>query len=245
MAIELKDIVEESYQVFKKYKAAVPLDVCTECCITKKQENELVNLSVRHIPFDLLYKYNTAAKAEKPDIQEFKHFLPRFLEFTADLKFLHHSGELILSRFDYYDKNEWTDEEQELMQNFGQAYFRQCLTVYPLPELEGIDSILIALWKTKIDIESILTDWTTITTKESLFHFNELISRSFENNEPNKLSSPFAERELSRLIVEWVEQDITKDRFAAMIEKTIMESPPNLEERILNELSQTYEKLKM
>jgi hypothetical protein len=245
MTTELEHIIEKSYEIFKKYKAKAPLDACTECCLTKNQESELVSLTVRHVPFELLYDYNTAAKTEKPDIQEFKHFLPRFLELTAEFKFLHHSGELVLSRFDYYDKTDWTREEQELMQDFGQAYFRLCMTIHPLPELERVDSILIMLWKTKIDIQQILSDWTIIKTKESLLHFNDLIQRCFKDNKPNELMSPFADKELSKIIVQWLDKDTTKESFADKIEEIIMQPPTDLEERILNELSWTYDKMKI
>lgn len=245
MTTELRNIVEKSYQVFKKYKVSTPLDACTDCCLTKGQENELVSLSVRQIPFDLLYDYNTAAKTEKPDIQEFKHFLPRFLELTAELRFLHHSGELVLSRFEYYDKSEWTKDEQELIQDFGRAYFRLCMTVYPLPELERVDSILIMLWKTKIDIQQILTDWTSFETKESVLHFNDLNQRGFDDYNPNELMSGFADKELSKIIIQWLDKDSTKDKFAEEIEKIIMNPTKDLEERTLDELSWTYEKMKI
>ena len=61
----LHDIIERSYELFRKYKATLPLDVCTGHCISEEQANELVSLSVRHIPHELLYDYNTAAKTEK------------------------------------------------------------------------------------------------------------------------------------------------------------------------------------
>lgn len=243
MTTALLNIVEKSYKVFKKYKATPPLDACTACCLTKNQENELVCLSVRDIPFNLLYDYNTAAKTEKPSIEEFKHFLPRFLELTAELKFLHHSPELVLSRFHYYDKREWTNEEQELMQNFGQAYFSQYLTIYPLPG--HIDSIVIMLWETKIDIEALLNNWTTIQTKESVLHFNDLITRGFKDNRQDELCSSFAGKDLSRILVQWLNKEATKQWFANEIEKVIIEPPENIEERTLNELSWTYEKMRM
>lgn len=245
MTTTLLNIVEKSYQVFKKYKATIPLDACTACCLTKNQESELVCLSVHDIPFDLLYDYNTAAKTEKPSIQEFKHFLPRFLELTAELKFLHHSPELVLSRFHYYDKSQWTAEEQKLLQNFGQAYFSQCLTLYPLPEGEHIDSILIMLWETKIDIESLLSDWTTIQTKESVLHFNDLITRGFKDNKHDELCSSFAGKDLSRVLVQWLNKAANKQWFANEIEKVIIEPPESIEEMTLNELSWTYEKMRI
>lgn len=243
MTTELQDIVSKSYQVFKKYMATIPLDACTACCLTKNQESELVSLSVHDIPFELLYDYNTAAKTKKPSIHEFKHFLPRFLELTADQKFLHHSAELVLSRFHYYDTNEWTGEEKELMQNFGQAYFSQCLTIYPLPELETIDSILIMLSETKINIESLLTSWTGFQSKESVLHFNDLVIRGFRSDRQDELVSSFGGKDLSKLIFEWLSSDTTKHAFAEKIEKFILEPPADVEQTTLDELSWTYEKV--
>ena len=245
MTKELNEIVEQSYKVFSKYKAVAPLDACTACCLTKNQESELVSMAVRHIPFDLLYEYNTAAKTEKPSIEEFKHFLPRFLELTAELKFLHHDEEIVLSRFEYYDKKEWTDEEQEIIQAFGESYFRKCLEVYPLPELASIDGILIMLMKAKMNIEPMLADWSELQNKEAVLHFNHLINYGFKDNKPNELSSAFADKESGNKIIKWLDSERTKDNFSKVIETLIMEPPSDIEEGILTQLSWTYEKLKI
>lgn len=236
MTTELQDIVTRSYQVFKKYKATIPLDACTDCCLTKSQERDLVALSVHDIPFDLLYDYNTAAKTSKPNIQEFKHFLPRCLELTADLKFLHHSAELVLSRFHYYDQSEWTDEERELIQDFGHAYFTQCLTIYPLPEHENIAAILIMLWETKINMESLLASWTDSKTKESILHFNDLVLRGFRSDRQDEFVSSFGDQDLSRVIRAWLNRETTKRAFAEKIEKMILEPPPGIDQITFYEL---------
>jgi hypothetical protein len=243
MTTGLKIIVEKSYEIFKRYKVVAPLEVCTYCCLTEEQEQELVNLSIRHIPFGLLYDYNTAAKTEKPRIQEFKHFLPRFLEFIADLKFPHHSPELALSRFEYYTKDEWAYEEQELMQEFGQVYFHQYLNVYPFSE--RIDSILIMLWKAKIDIEPLLNNWLTMINQQSVLHFKDLILWGFKSKKPNELINAFADEELSKLIVQWFEAYKVKEIFVNEIEKIIIESTVGLEDWELEELSQAYELMKV
>jgi hypothetical protein len=245
MTTELQDIVQNSYRIFKKYKATIPLDACTACCLTKNQESELVSMSVHDIPFELLYDYNTAAKTKKPSIHEFKHFLPRYLELTADLKFLHHSAELVLSQFRYYNNSEWTEEEKELMHDFGQAFFSQCLTIYPLPELERIDSILIMLSETKINIESLLVSWTGFRSKESVLHFKDLVIRGFRSDRQDELVSSFGSKNLSKVIIEWLNREITKLSFADIIEKIIMEPPPDIDQATLNELSWSYEKLRV
>ncbi|MDQ3102113.1 MAG: hypothetical protein M3R08_12045 [Bacteroidota bacterium] len=241
---ELQAIVERSYHTFKRYKAIVPLDACTHCCLNENQESELVSLSVRLIPFELLYDYNTAAKTPKPSIDEFKHFLPRILDYTAQLKFLHHSAELVLSRFEYYDKGQWNKEEQQLIQSFGLAFFQHCLTVYPLPELERIDSVLIMLKKANVDIGPLLFHWTSMANQESILHFNDLISQSFEDHNPNKLMNSFSDNELSDLLVEWLNEDSTKNHFLRALENFILEPPPNMDENKIIELSWSYEKIK-
>ena len=241
MSTKLKDIVDKSYEVFKKYDATAPLDVCTACCLTKEQENALITLPVRDIPFKLLYDYNTAAKTKHPRIEEFKHFLPRFLEITADLNFLHHSAELVLSRFDYYDKSEWSDEEQALIQNFASAYFCQYLSVYTPSALERVDAILIMLSKTKVDMQPILACWMENTSPESVFHFKDLVIGGFKTTKPDQLISSFAGQELTGAIIEWLDKQATKSAFADKIEKIIMEPAENIDERTLNELSWTYE----
>lgn len=245
MTTELQDIVQNSYRIFKKYKATIPLDACTACCLTKNQERELVSMSVHDIPFELLYDYNTAAKTKKPSIHEFKHFLPRYLELTADLKFLHHSAELVLSQFHYYDNSEWTEEEKELVHDFGQAFFSQCLTIYPLPELERIDSILIMLSETKINIESLLVSWTGFRSKESVLHFKDLVIRGFRSDRQDELVSDFGSKDLSKVIIEWLNREITRLSFADIIEKIIMEPPSDIDQATLNELSWTYEKVRV
>lgn len=213
--------------------------------MTKNQESELVNLSVRHIPFDLLYDYNTAAKTEKPDIEEFKHFLPRFLELTKELKFLHHDEELVFSRFDYYDKDEWSDNELNLLQEYGIYFFKSCLTIYPLPELARIDGVLIMLHKTMIDIQPLLNEWTADSKPESVLHFNDLINCGFKDNKPTELVSPFADAKLSRMVTKWLNDETTKDRFSEHIERFIMNPPNKIEDRILTQVSWTYEMMKI
>lgn len=243
MTTALEDIIQNAYRIFRKYKATIPLDACTACCLTKNQESELVSLSVHNIPFELLYDYNTAAKTKKPSISEFKHFLPRFLELTAEFKFLHHSAELVLSRFHYYDKSEWTEEEKELMQDFGEAFFSQCLTIYPLPEFETIDSILIMLSETKINMDPLLLNWTNFQSKESILHFKDLVISGFDSKKQDELVNGYGKKDLSKVIIEWLNKEATRLSFALMIEQMIMEPPAHIEQRTLDELSWTYEKV--
>jgi len=239
---KLRHIINQSYSVFSKYSVTAPLDVCTECCMTPNQERSLVSMSVKHIPFELLYEYNTAAKAELPSIEEFKHFVPRFLDLTAELKFVHHSAELTLSRFEYYKKDEWTKEESELVQNYAEELFRYFLSIYPLPELEKIDAILIMLYKAKVDIKEVLSDWKKVINRSSILHLSDLICGGFKGAKKELLSSPFADEQISKIIFDWLNSDYELAKLKPKIEEIIME-PKEIDEWKLNEINWTYEKL--
>tara|TARA_B100000809_G_scaffold238112_1_gene258576 strand:+ start:97 stop:858 length:762 start_codon:yes stop_codon:yes gene_type:complete len=242
MKKSLDDIINDAYQLFSCYSVKQPLDACTNCCITKEQESKLASLRVKDIPFQLLYDYNVAAKATNPDINELKHFLPRILELTSKFEFISHSIEVIFTQFDSFKPEQWTIEEKELIQSFGESFFRKCLKLFPLPEMEQIDSILIMLYKTGIDVQKLFDIWTKELNQTSLLHFNNLLWNCFKNPDSEILSNGFADDHLSTLIFTWSNQDYKLIQFQNEIESIIMDSG-NLDEWTLNELNWTYDRL--
>ena len=242
MTVELRNIIDRSYSIFSKYRVTVPLDVCIECCMTPSQMSAIANMTVKEIPFQLLYEYNTAAKTASPRIEEFKHFLPRFLELTAELKFLHHSAELILSRFEYYSKDEWTKEERQIIQDYAKEIFKYYLSIYPLPELEKIDSIIILLYKTKVDILKVLLEWKEVESHSSVLHLSDLVCDGFKGKNNDILSSGFADNTISKIVFDWLNSDFKLAKLKTQIEELIMH-PEDLGEWQLNHLNWTYEKL--
>ena len=240
---KLEDIVERAYALFGNYSVKAPLDVCTDCCMSKETEQKLVNHAVRHIPFELLYEYNTAAKTVTPDIDEFRHFLPRFLEFTADFQFLHHSLPIVLYRFDYYDKEDWNEEEQQLMQDFGLAFFKKCLGTYPMPDLEDIEGVLIMLYRTKIDMNPLLELWLQQDNIESVLHFNELHQTTMNAKGYAKSLSAFADDQIAKILYTWITDANTKSTFAGYIEQHILNPSAAVGDSELTQLSWTYDLL--
>ncbi|TYZ05886.1 hypothetical protein FY528_20265 [Hymenobacter lutimineralis] len=153
----MKEIIKTAYRIFSKYKAARPLDICTECCMNINNEALLASLPVHDIPKDLLGKYNDEASTGKTPISELKHFLPRYIELASHFQFPSHSPELSFKRLTPFDKSEWTSAELTFLNRFSLEYFKYCLSIYPLPtEYEGIDSILIMLWLGSFDIDTLL-----------------------------------------------------------------------------------------
>jgi len=132
------ETINKAYQIFSKYKLKEDLDVCTHCCVTEDEKRKLETKNLREISHDLIYVHNTAATSNKPPIEEFKYFLPRYLELISENKFPSHSIELSLKRINHYEKEEFTIEEINVIEEFCQKYFEQTIFNYPSPDNEGI-----------------------------------------------------------------------------------------------------------
>lgn len=153
---------------------------------------------------------------------------------------------VIALRYNYgdsdYKKDEWTKEETEIVQNYAEELFRYYLSIYPLPELEKIDSIIIMFYKAKVDIKEMLLDWKKVISVSSILHLSDLICGGFKGAKSELLSSPFADEQISKIVFNWLNTDYELAQLKPKIEEIIM-NPKELDEWKLNEINWTYEKL--
>lgn len=234
----LEKIIKRSYELFSNYEVNSPLDICTHCCMPKENERLLAALPIKDIPIELLTEYNDGAATEKTPINEVKHFLPRYLALIGKFEFPSHSAELSLKRLNPFNKKEWNDEELILLKKFAAAFFKKCLSVYPLPNRDSIDSIIIMFGKAEFELTELLAVWETETTLESVLHFRDLYLFGFNNK--NKLSNAFGENKISLIVRNWIDDKIVKQKISATIEKLIMEDN-KIPEKDSNSVELLYE----
>lgn len=238
----LKETIERAYDIFSMYRADRPLDVCTDdCCMKVEDEGRLASLPVREIPLELLTEYNDSAKPEKTRIEEVKHFLPRYLAFISAFKFPTHSAELSFSRLTPFNKDEWTETELILLDTFSTEFFTHCLQTYPLPSLtDRIDTILIMFWRAHFNLEKLLKIWEETDSLPAVLHFKDLYFHGFDEHNRTKLSSAFGDVELGQQLTAWLDSERTKEVFEERIEKVIL-GDIKLEEHTSDELNLLYE----
>lgn len=237
----LKELIKRSYQEFSKYPASLPLDVCTECCMTIEETTKLASIPVDNIPQELLSNYNDSAKPEKTRIEEAKHFLPRYLELISEFSFPTHSPELSFSRLIPFDKNEWTKNEFEILLSFQVEYFRQCLKTYPLPLFgDKIDCIIIMFWRSGIGIDKLLKVWEETDNLESNLHFKDLYFEGFQQYNRSKLSNSFGDNKLCELLTNWIQDNRVNNIFQERIERVIVDSTI-LDKQTIYEFNLLYE----
>lgn len=238
----MKETVEKAYELFSKYRADRPLDVCTdECCMKVEDEGLLASLPVRQIPVDLLRVYNDSAKPDKTRIEEVKHFLPRYLDLISEFNFPTHSTELSFSRLTPFDKSEWTETELEILEIYSKEFFRKCLNTYPIPSFnDRIENIIVMFWRADFQIDKLLEIWEQTDSLESVLHFNELYFQGFNDYTNNKISSAFADNKIGEIMTNWMESENIKVVFKERIEKLIL-GDFDIDEKTLNELNLLYE----
>lgn len=222
----VEGIVNRLYQQFAIYDAHLPLDVCTHCCMFPEDVTLLANCPVRSIPKALLQEYVNGASSHKTPTDELKHFLPKWFELIANFDFPSFAVEITIQRFATISKEEWTDTEFQLVNEFLREFFIQCLLLYPLPNQVGIDEILIMFWKGNFDIVPILDLWSCGTTTESILHYKDLVLYGFKANKNCKMTNSFAPADLSLLLWEWVYSSEVKRHFAEMIENVVLADAP-------------------
>ncbi|MGB4771267.1 MAG: hypothetical protein WBP58_07405 [Chitinophagaceae bacterium] len=237
----LAEIIDKSYDLFSKYTSKQPLDICTDCCMLPEDEAKLASMPVREICRYLLAEYTNGARSEKTSIEEVKHFLPRYMELASQFDFPTHSAELTFSRLEPFLKAEWTMEELELINQFGKAYFKHCLRIYPIPSFnDSIDTILIMFWKGGFGVSDLLEVWEGETRKESVLHFRDLYFYGFEQKKKASLSNPFGDTILAGLLRDWLDSTNVKRAFSFIIEELICEDSA-LDENDLYDLNILYD----
>lgn len=241
----MKEIIKTAYHIFSGYKAARPLDICTDCCMDINNEALLASLPVRDIPQNLLSEYNDGASTDKTPVSELKHFLPRYIELVSHFQFPSHSAELSFRRLTPFDKSEWTPVELKFLHTFSLEYFKHCLSVYPLPiEYTGIDSILIMLWRGSFNLDAILKYWADNNSIESTLHFQYLYFKIFNQINYHKLSTAFSDNFISLKIISWINHTDIKRNFSTSIEDIFMNNSIQIAPHDLEQLNVLYDILK-
>lgn len=218
----LQETIERAYRFFKHYPAIRPLNVCTVCCMEPADEERLATMPVGDIPHALLRQYNDSAKPAKTRIEEVKHFLPRYFELIAAFQFPSYSTELSLSRLVPFDKEEWTADELELLRDFSIAFFKQCLSVYPIVFMERIDAILVMFWNAGFAIDPLLAIWEKDDSINGVLHFKDLYLNGFVQHNRTKMYSPFGDEALADKLISWLGGAPVQTLFAGRIEQILL-----------------------
>ena len=216
--ITLQDIIKKAYLVFKKYKISQPLNICN-CCVSTKQERELLTLKTDDIPVHTMASYLNSAKRNNKitSQEEIKHFLPRIIDLIVNNNLLDLviSEEIIFRILDHMIINEWNAKELDILEKFSKAFFIQKINKYP-ETFTGlgneIDTTIIMLEKTKISLKKLLDIWLYTDNFSSTMHYKDLLVYyiKYQNLEN---SFGIENTNLGKIVYQWATHTKTKEIF--------------------------------
>lgn len=126
MSEEMRLLIEDAYRLFDKPIGNRLMSVCTDCCISKECEKQLLNTPVRELSRELIYDYLDAAYRDKNVLNEVAHFLPRILELLASYQYIRHSTEIILEKC-YFESPYWNHQQQDFIKRYSTQFITDIL----------------------------------------------------------------------------------------------------------------------
>lgn len=245
MDTRLDALTERAYQVFGGYRVKQLKDVCTVCCIDKEEHSRLLAVSPSGLSCESLRTYATAAFASEPTYpDEFKHFLPRYLELLKGFE-SPCIPEVTFKRLKKYrDVEEWPDDELSLLNDFASALFAKALSSYPLQgDFTYLTSLLIMFDNGDFDTAPLLEQWQQSEHDTALLHLKELVLDSLSERKGYRLDDGFASTQLSDTVINWLTAN--RDLFCERLERYVAYGDFEGEDELLvDELSWAYEALK-
>ncbi len=226
MTADRKGLIDAAYTLFSNYRISAPLDVCHFCCVTKQEENEMLRTPLRELPSDLLSTYNHSATTDSPELEEYKYFLPRFLELAFLDEPPTHSSELTLWRMRYYSQSDFTKDEWQLLRSFCLLYFDWKLNHFSSYAYDDIVCVLLMLCNSKtVSLSELLQKWQATDSIAALQHLHFVVLHAWSTTRPHKLKNPFEEDlpDFSETLRNWIDDPKVGQQFRGYIERYIME----------------------
>jgi hypothetical protein len=226
---DLAAAVERAYRVFGRYRIGGDLVVChCSSCMSEEVERELVATPLASIPSALLAEYTNSAHGYDDGriADEFRYFLPRYLELIAAGEPPDHIGlDICLRRLGSARyRARWPAEEAEAIDAFLDAFLRASL---PRLELErwparwrlafDMRDVLTMAVTAGADIDRLLRVWADAPDPPAAVHMAALRGSVIEQSDRTCLHSPYLEdhRAAADAIGAWLMQPAMSRRIEA------------------------------
>jgi hypothetical protein len=208
MNTRLKNNISSLYKIFEKYPSNIKMNgspLYGEKLI--EWNKELLSKPLNELTETDLSRFTGKVITTWGDIDDFKHFLPRIFELTAELKTPYE----VWITFDKLTLAEWTSwdiAEQQVVQEFMLALWENLLndgSVKAECEFQNYFSALANFYPKFIDL---ITIWSNLNSKSSIKHLsNLLINEQHSLFDRNKISGFYSKMENAEELKSWLLSD--------------------------------------
>lgn len=196
----LNELIHEAYDIFSIYTVGNKIEVCTQCCISKKYQEILLNTPLRELSDKAIYEYLDSAECltnEEDAINQIRYLLPKILEFFVADEELRCLTECTLDKLHCKNKY-WQVHEIQFMQRFASTYFQYLinddlevdlasfLVVFDLAELD-VSDLLLKIWQNNAHKKNALDSFIYLMDYDICRDTNKYINPSATINLQDKI----------------------------------------------------------
>lgn len=198
MTKEFNIALENLYSTFLCYPFKSTIEGCP-CCVSDIDKSTLHSKQLRELEDDDLSRYAFKAMTTWGNVEDYKHYLPRILELTAQRKLIVDTF-VTLGKLEYGKWKEWDKPEQESIIEFIKAWWKYDINYASSFDLEN----LVEIHKLFGDVTSMLNEWNLNIETNGFRNYLEFVERHFyELNNHRKSFNSFSQEEVS-LCVNWI-----------------------------------------
>lgn len=227
MSNEFEIATENLYKTFSKYPFKSTIEGCP-CCVSDSDKSTLHSKQLRDLDDEDLSRYAFKAMTTWGDVSDYKHYLPRIFELTAQRKSIVDTF-VILGKLDYANWKQWETEEQDSVNEFLKVWWKydiNCATCFD-------SEIFVELHKLILDVNLMLSLWNVDVETQGFKNYVEFIEyHYYELAGKNKTFKSLSNEEVE-ILKEWAKSN--KDKLEEGF-FTYEKEDKELSERISNSL---------
>jgi hypothetical protein len=209
---ELRDAVEDLYGVFAAYPLREDTNAC-RCCHTPEDEQRLHRKELRKLGSEELERYATDALFVWGGVDDYKHFLPRIFELSAE-----HAGNfldppMVSNKLYHAEWWGWPHSERRALERFLNALRRNVIDE-PGYEIYGdeIEDWICGLAQAVPDLSPFLNLWLALETENASLNLARFIVETEFVKSARACNFWVDGCDLFDRVVKWVRSEAVKEK---------------------------------
>ncbi len=207
MTSRLKNNIKELYETFDKYHSNSNMNGSPNYDELDKWNKELFSKPLQELDENDLSRFTGKAMTTWGTANDYKHFLPRIFELTAELKTPYEIW-IVFDKLTLAKWNEWTEKEQTVIQEFMIALWESILNDNSEKaewEFKDYFSAIAHFYPNFIELLNI---WSESKSKAGIKHLAEfIVSEKTTLFDRKKISGFHDQKENAQEFINWILSD--------------------------------------
>jgi len=212
MTERLKNNIEKLYETFEKYHSNSAMHGSPNYDDLDKWNKELSSKSLRELNEDDLSRFTGKAMTTWGSANDYKHFLPRIFELTAELRTPYEIW-IAFDKLTFAEFQNWEEEEQKVIYEFMIALWESIVNDNSRKAEFEFKDYFSAIAHFYPNFSDLLDLWTKSESKAGIKHLAEfIVDEQTKLFDRKKISGFHDQKENAGELINWIVSDKILDK---------------------------------